>query len=43
VANAYASNSDAADPDLAFVVDAWPSLPDGVRQSIMMLVKAARS
>jgi hypothetical protein len=29
-------------PDLAAVVDAWPALPDGVRQAIMILVKAVQ-
>jgi hypothetical protein len=28
-------------PDLAAVVDAWPRLPEAVRASILMLVKAA--
>jgi hypothetical protein len=30
-----------ADPALAAVVDAWPTLPEAVRASILMLVKAA--
>ena len=29
------------DPDLAVVVEAWDRLPEGVRTSISMLVKAA--
>jgi hypothetical protein len=29
------------DPDLAQINAAWPNLPDAVRASIMMLVKAA--
>ena len=29
------------DPDLARIVDAWPALPEAVRDSILMLVKAA--
>ncbi len=29
------------DPDLAAVNAAWPELPEGVKQSIVMLVKAA--
>jgi hypothetical protein len=29
------------DPDLARIVDAWPSLPESVRDSIMLLIKAA--
>ena len=29
------------DPALAAVVDAWPDLPDDVRQCILMLVEAA--
>jgi hypothetical protein len=28
-------------PDLAAVIDAWDQLPEAVRSSIMMLVKAA--
>jgi hypothetical protein len=30
------------DPDLAAVNAAWPDLPEAVRQSIVMLVKAAK-
>jgi hypothetical protein len=30
-----------ADPDLAAVVEAWNRLPESVRASILMLVKAA--
>ena len=29
------------DPDLAAVIEAWDRLPEGVRQSVVMLVKAA--
>ena len=29
------------DPDLAIVIEAWDRLPEGVRQSVVMLVKAA--
>jgi hypothetical protein len=29
------------DPDLARIVNAWPGLPESVRASILMLVKAA--
>ena len=29
------------DPDLARIVDAWPSVPENIRASILMLVKAA--
>lgn len=29
-------------PDLALVVDAWPSLPEAIRQAILMMVKAAK-
>jgi hypothetical protein len=29
------------DPDLSRVVAAWPSLPENVRASILMLVKAS--
>ncbi len=29
------------DPDLAIVIEAWDRLPVGVRQSVVMLVKAA--
>jgi hypothetical protein len=28
-------------PDLTAVIEAWDRLPDGVRQSVVMLVKAA--
>jgi hypothetical protein len=31
-----------ADPDLAAVNAAWPDLPEAVRQSIMMLIRAAK-
>jgi hypothetical protein len=30
-----------ADPDLAASIEAWPTLPEAVRASILMLVKAA--
>jgi hypothetical protein len=30
------------DPDLAAIIDAWDRLPEAVRASIMMLVRAAR-
>jgi len=30
-----------ADPDLAAVMDAWPALPEAVRASILMLIRAA--
>jgi hypothetical protein len=29
------------DPDLARVVDAWPSLPETARAAILMLIRAA--
>jgi hypothetical protein len=29
------------DADLAAVIEAWDRLPEGVRQSVVMLVKAA--
>jgi hypothetical protein len=29
------------DPDLAAVIEAWDGIPEGVRQSVVMLVKAA--
>jgi hypothetical protein len=29
------------DPDLARIMDAWPALPESVRASIVMLIKAA--
>jgi hypothetical protein len=29
-------------PDLATVIDAWPSLPAAIRVGILALVKAAR-
>jgi hypothetical protein len=40
VDNAYASKSNAADPDLAAVVAAWPSLPEAIRAGILATVKA---
>jgi hypothetical protein len=27
------------DPDLAFLIDAWPSLPEAIRQTILSLVR----
>ena len=30
------------DPDLAALVDAWPSLPDAVKAGILAMVKACR-
>ena len=41
VENAYALNSNANDPDLAAVVDAWPELPEAIRAGILAMVKAA--
>jgi len=35
--------SNKPDPDLTFIVDAWPDLPEAVRSSIMMLVRASVS
>jgi hypothetical protein len=29
------------DPDLALILSAWPTLPEPVKASILMLVKAA--
>jgi hypothetical protein len=29
------------DPDLAVIIESWDRLPEGVRQSVVMLVKAA--
>ena len=29
------------DPDLAAVVDAWPELPEAIRDGILVMVKAA--
>jgi hypothetical protein len=29
------------DPDLARIVDAWPSLPDAIRAGILAMVEAA--
>ena len=31
------------DPDLTSVIEAWDSLPDAIRQSILILVKASRN
>jgi len=31
------------DPDLAAVVEAWPTLPEGVRQTILTVVRAHRA
>ncbi len=30
------------DPDLAAVVDAWPTLPEAIRAGILAMVKASR-
>jgi hypothetical protein len=30
-----------SDPDLAVIIESWDRLPEGVRQSVVMLVKAA--
>jgi hypothetical protein len=30
-------------PDLAAVVDAWPTLPEPIRRAILALVRAAKS
>jgi hypothetical protein len=29
------------DPDLAVIIESWDRLPEGVRQSVVMLIKAA--
>jgi hypothetical protein len=29
-------------PDLAAVIDAWPRLPDAIRQGIVAMVRAAQ-
>jgi hypothetical protein len=34
-------NSNANDPDLAAVVDAWPDLPEAIKDGIVAMVKAA--
>jgi len=36
-------NSNANDPDLAAVVDAWPDLPKAMKAGIVAMVKASRS
>jgi hypothetical protein len=38
---AQGQRAESNDPDLAAVIDAWDRLPEGVRQSVVMLVKAA--
>ena len=38
---AHGQRAASNDPDLAVVNDAWPQLPEAVRASILMLVKAA--
>jgi hypothetical protein len=37
-----ASNRQPADPDLADVVNAWPSLPEALKAGIVAMVKAAK-
>ncbi len=29
------------DPDLAAIIEAWPTLPEGVRQGILTLIRAS--
>ena len=41
VENAYALNSNADDPDLATVVEAWPDLPEAIKAGILAMVKAS--
>ena len=41
VENAYALNSNADDPDLTTVVEAWPDLPEAIKAGILAMVKAA--
>jgi hypothetical protein len=36
-----ATDNRPTDPDLDRIVDTWPVLPESVRASIMLLVKAA--
>ena len=33
-------NSNADDPDLAAVVDAWPDLPEAIRAGMLAMVKS---
>jgi hypothetical protein len=40
-ATAQGQRAKSNDPDLTVVVDAWDRLPEAVRASILMLVKAA--
>jgi hypothetical protein len=41
VGHHLATDTRQTDPDLARIVDAWPTLPESVRAAITMLVKAA--
>jgi hypothetical protein len=41
VAHPVPTDTCQTDPDLTAVIDAWDRLPEGVRASILMLVKAA--
>jgi hypothetical protein len=36
------NQSDGLSPDLIEIMDAWPDLPDGMRSSIMAIVRASR-
>ena len=39
---ASGGKSGALDPDLAVVVDVWPTLPDAVKVGILAMVRAAK-
>ena len=41
VAHPMPTDTCQTDPDLTAVIDAWKTLPEAVRASILMLVKAA--
>jgi hypothetical protein len=38
---ALGAESTPIDPDLATIIDAWPTLPEAVRQQVVGFVKAA--
>jgi hypothetical protein len=37
----FSAEQPAGDPDLAALVDAWPSLPEAIRAGILAMVQAA--
>ena len=40
---ALPADSAPIDPDLAALIDAWPTLPEAIRQSILVFARAAGS